>query len=199
MKAINRIVVYYFVIALPLLAAAWVIFPAFTRTEKAVGSAFFEWGNAATGYLFSLWVVTALYVAVAVIVSPRFREHLLKLIARIKERDEREAMIVGRASRNVFLLNVALIVCLLIFNLVTVHVSRLPEGQTIAGKERNLFIGLNLSPVEGTACASPGPEGSGGQTLFDYHFPLSVSGVLYLMMIVNLGAFSYYARRLERG
>lgn len=197
MKIVNVVVLSCFFFLLPLLGAVWFYEPAFATTERAAGSGFLEWGNAITGFLMSLWIACAAYVAISLIVSRRFREQLLKRMTRMKERDEREEMIVGRSARNVFLFNIALLIVLFLFNLIHAEIIKLPPDAMIQGKGHVLSLGLNASPIAQRLAPAPDAE-TPGTTIVRYGFPLSVSGVLMVLLCANLGAFFVYARREER-
>lgn len=196
MKIIGRLLSYYFVLALPVLFAAWLIEPAITRSETSVGSALLGWGNAVFGAAFAFWMIAAIYIAFALVFSQRFREKLLKRITFMKERDEREEMVVGRAARNAFILNLAMLIFLFILNLISINVTKLPPGKAIDGKQHNLFLGLNYYPIKKGNAVAQEPS---GESLYDYEFPVTVSGVLTMLMIMNIGSFCYYARKIGRG
>ncbi len=198
MKTIDRIVLLYFVIVLPVLLVSWVVWPGFSRSELAVGSRFLEWGNAASGALFAAWIVSALYIAISLVVSSKFREWLLKRFVRMQERDEREEMIVGRAARNVFLFNLALLIFLFMFNLMRIDVVKFAPDHTIAGKEHSLNLGLNASPIKEVAGDDASIAKAGDEVLFNYRFPVTVSGIIMLLVAANIAAFYLFARRLEK-
>lgn len=195
MRIINRILLYYFIFVLPLLFVMFIIWPGFERTELATGSEFLEWGNAATGLLSVGWMISALYIALSLVLSRRFREQLLKRFVRMRERDEREEMIVGRAARNVFLFNLALLILLLMLNLFQVQVSKLASEHMIDGKGHNLSLGLDASPIERPSQDRSMTIQEGDELVFEYDFPVTVSGVLMILIIINIGAFYVYARR----
>lgn len=197
MKIFNIIALTCFVVLLPLLGIAWFFEPAFATSARAVGSPFLEWGNAITGFLMSIWIACAVYVAISLVVSSRFREQMLKRMTRMKERDEREEMIVGKSARNVFLLNLALLIFLFLLNLVHAEIVKLPPERMIAGKGHELSLGLNASPIA-QGYAPTAAAGTAAETIFRYGFPLSVSGVLMVLIFANLGAFFVHARREER-
>lgn len=195
MKFVVRIASYYFVIALPVILLLWLVWPACAKGEFAAGSTLLEWGNTAMGAVFAAWMISAVVVAAAVVVSPRYRERLLTRMTRMKERDEREERIVGFAARNAFLFNLALLIFLFLLNLLTVDVTKLPPDQAIRGKEHTLSLGLNLTPFVGVPEPAAAPVPEGGTSLFRYRFPLTASGVAMVLILANLGAFAWYARR----
>jgi len=199
MRVVVRIASYYFVIALPVIIASWLLWPACVRGEFAAGSALLAWGNAAMGAVFAAWMISAVVVAVAVVASPSYRERLLTRMTRMKERDEREERIVGAAARNAFLFNLALLIFLFLLNLLTVDVTKLPPGQAIRGKEHTLSLGLNLTPFVGAPEPAAAPVPEGATSLFRYRFPLTASGVAVVLILANLGAFAWYAMREGRG
>jgi len=198
MKIINRVLTYYFIFALPLIVLTWVIWPASMRTETAIGSSFLEWMNAIIGYTFSLWILSALYIAISLIFSRKFREQLLKRITHMKERDEREEMIVGKTARNVFLFNLALLIFLLILNLIQINVAKLPPDQALQGKEHYLSLGLNFFPIEDGPKENFKTKAEDGDSIFSYSFPVTVSGILMFLIISNIGLFYLYTRRFDQ-
>lgn len=196
MKTVNRVLIYYFIFALPLLFITWLIWPAFTREELSAGSTFLEWGNTLFGAIFAGWIISAIYISISLLVSSRFREQLLRRITFMKERDEREEMIVGKSARNVFLLNLALLVFLFILNLINVDVIKLqPEKIITPGKEHRLFLGLNYYPIKQPNQALNKPEEQDGKSVFNYDFPITVSGILTILILTNIGSFYFYSRR----
>lgn len=198
MRIVNRILLYYFIIALPLLFAAWVIWPGFARTELAAGSEFLKWGNAATGLLIAAWMVSALYLALYLVVSRQFREQLLKRFVRMRERDEREEMIVGRSARNAFLFNLALLIFILMLNMVQIQVTKLAPDHMIDGKGHNLSLGLNVSPVVQSLQERRAPTEEGDRVVFNYDFPITVSGTIMFLIIANIAYFFICTRRIDR-
>jgi hypothetical protein len=195
MRAANRIILYYFVFALPVLFVMLIVWPGFERTELATGSEFLKWGNTVTGLLIAVWMISALYIAFSLVLSRRFREQLLKRFVRMRERDEREEMIVGKAAKNVFLFNLALLILLLILNLIQVQVTRLAPEHMIDGKGHNVSLGLNASPIERSSQDRSMTVWGDDKVVFKYDFPVTASGVLMILIAINIGAFCIYARR----
>lgn len=199
MKFLSKILSYYFIFALPLLFITWLIWPSISREELAIGSSFLEWGNTIFGAIFAGWIITAIYIALSLLISSHFREQLLKRITFMRERDEREEMIVGKSARNVFLFNLAFLILLFILNLVNINVTKLPPEKVIQGKEHNLFLGLNYYPIRQATQDSTTLEDQKVGSVFRYDFPITVSGILTILILTNIGSFYYYSRRAERG
>jgi hypothetical protein len=198
MKTINRILLFYFIFALPFLFVMLIVWPNFARTDLATGSEFLKWGNAVTGLMIAVWMISALYIALSLVVSRRFREQLLKKFVRMRERDEREEMVVGRSARNAFLFNIALLILLFMLNLIQVQVTKLAPDHMIDGKGHNLSLGLNASPVEQPSKDRSAEVREGDAVVFEYDFPVTVSGIIMILIIANVGYFFICARRFER-
>jgi phosphotransferase system glucose/maltose/N-acetylglucosamine-specific IIC component len=195
MKQFHKIVIGYFVIALPLVSLAWLICPAIQSTAESWGSPALEWANAISGFLFGAWMVAALYIGVSLVVSKAFREQLLRKITGIKERDEREELIVARSARNTFLLTLGLLIFLFLLNVFQVRLAEVPPEKQFGGKKHEISLGLKLSPLESDSDPKAAPDGL--RTQFHYDFPVSVSGILILLIAVQVGSFYIYSRRQQ--
>ena len=112
-----------------------------------------------------------------------YREACFKTLAGLHERDEREATIVGSAARHTFLLSLALIVGLTILSLFDISFNAHGLQQLGLDKRRTDLIVL--------------PWDSHGNTVFNI-MPLTKTGVLVFLLIVQLAAFRYFSWRAAR-
>ncbi|MCC6277359.1 MAG: hypothetical protein IT289_05540 [Oligoflexia bacterium] len=191
MKKINKFVIIYFLCALPIIA--FMVFSEISEklNEMAKTEGWADWVNSALGFSMGFWMLSAIYLGVALIGSSAFREELVRRLVRIKERDEREVAIAGAAAKKVFFSTIAIISFLLVLTLFQINVSRLPEGKIINGKKHVLSLGLKFSPWD-KEFKEPAPESE----RFGYRFPLSTSAVLLGILLWQLGTFHWYSRKV---
>jgi hypothetical protein len=185
MKIFNKIILICFLTSMPLLVIGGFI-------GSLIPIKTFQYSGFWTSVLlvlFILWVLCILYVGVALVASRAFREQLLKKITGIKERDEREEFIVGKAARNTFLFNLGLLIFLFILYLVQINTSvNIPSGKS------SFHFALNFIPIETSHNISNDTTTSGSL----YKSQFTTSGILALLIVAQIVSFYFYARRAGR-
>lgn len=191
MNRVHRIVIVYFLAALPVTAAL-----VFTKVntklqDLAATEAWADWLNGAWGLAFGLWMLSALYLGIALVSSAGFRENFLRKLLKVKDRDEREAMITAVAARRTFFSSIAVTTLLLILTMFQVNIRPLqPEEIRPGGGTKMLSLGLKFSPWK-----TQGESADSQKEVFAYDFPITSSGVLLLLLVWQVGAFSWSCRR----
>jgi hypothetical protein len=140
-----------------------------------------------TGILIA-WILSGLVLFGLMTFSAGMREQLLVRLARIRERDEREEMIVGRAARASFLL--MLTVLLGLGMLSTFRYGREIGNGEASGKTVTLghWSWLEQHPPEVVI-------NSNGQSIEQFDIPLSKTGLIGCFILLQLGSFWVFARR----
>jgi hypothetical protein len=140
-----------------------------------------------------IWFFAALYVMTGLVMSSRFRDSALTRFARIKERDEREEHIVGRASRGSFLFMLALLIAL--FAISTFRYDR-PVSNGGDKKDYSITLGhldfVSDKPVV-TKITFDGKE----REFASYDLPLSKTSLLLLLIVVQMASYHLFARRTQ--
>ncbi len=196
MLKFNRYIAQYLLYALPavVVCIVWTSFQSQSEIlamENAVLS--FIWNVLSWNLI--LWFALLIYFLFALVFSRRFRELLLKRLACVRERDEREEQITGWASKAAFLSTLALLILLLFASVIDIRVTRLPAGQEIDGKSRTLSIGLGFQALDLSGREVAGEDG----TIFSIHdLPLSKEGIVLAIILWQLGSYHYFARRRLR-
>ena len=90
-------------------------------------------------------VIVYLFIIVA---SSDAREKTLKRLANIKDQDERDEYITGKASRTAYLASFSLLIFLLFISIFSVTIGNLPQDQAVNGKTGYLKIGFNFDLIE---------------------------------------------------
>lgn len=152
------------------------------------------------------WLATLLYFFVMLVVSPALRDAVLTRLAGIRERDEREELIVGQAARASWLSTLALLVFLLLVSGLQVQVRELPMEQQQPGARREVSIGYVIqlrvvSNRRGAAVSRPAAESSvqaPAGVLFSYSgVPLTSSALLLILLCWHVLSFHLFSRRVS--
>ena len=131
---------------------------------------------------------------VLLVAVPRAREKTLKRLANLKDRDEREHYITGKASRAAYLATLSLTILLLFFSIFSLEIYRKPEAEAFGGKRGTVSISLHLNLLDN----SHDPLTHQGEVLFESRdFPLSKSAIILLLLGWQLLTFNLAARREE--
>ena len=139
-----------------------------------------------------LWFVALIVFLVVMVAVPSVREKTLVRLANLKERDEREEFITGKASRTAYVSSLSVLIFLLFFSIFSVNISHRPEAErAIDGKTKTLAIGLGFSLLD-----KPRTEVSQDKVIFESQdIPLSKTGIILIVLLWQLAAFSIAARR----
>lgn len=140
-----------------------------------------------------VWFVLLIYILVALLIMPGFRDAVFARLARIRDRDERESHIIGRASRFSFFSTLALLVFLLFFATLNISVARIPADRAIDGKRHSLSIGLSFNMWE------HGQEGddAGNVVLSTDSLKFSKQIILIFLIAWHMGTFLYFSNKLK--
>jgi hypothetical protein len=184
-RAIHKYIVLFFLYALPL-GLLVLIVPVSSAVEKWIDSPIIA-------VIFIAWFLSSLYFLAAILLSSAFREEVLSRLARIRERDEREEYIVGRATKSSFLFTLAFAIVLF-----AVSTFRYSESTTAPKEYQAFTIGhFNLKSCvdESFTKNVDGKE----HLIRRYDIPLSKSSLLLLMILVQVMSYHIFARRYAGG
>jgi hypothetical protein len=139
-----------------------------------------------------LWFAILILFLVLLVAVPEARERTLKRLANLKERDEREQYITGKASRAAYISSLSLLILLLFFSIFSLNVYRAPESEAINGKRGTVAIGLRFNLLDKSRVET----NPSGEVLFESKdIPLSKSAILLGLIIWQLAIFNVSARR----
>jgi hypothetical protein len=144
-----------------------------------------------------VWLAVFLYLFIMLVLSATMREMLLTRLARIKERDEREDFIVGRAARASWLSTLALMMFMLIVSGLHISVSEFPKDEQKPGMRRSVSIGYGFSLFQKSAARKS--SALKGHSLFSFSgTALSKSALLLVLMIWHLLSFHLFSRKWSK-
>ncbi|HLB41684.1 MAG TPA: hypothetical protein VJN02_02325 [Gammaproteobacteria bacterium] len=78
-------------------------------------------------YNFMCWFLTLVLYMIFLVMVPNVRDKTLRRLANLKERDEREEYITGKAARASYIATLSLTLFFLFFSLIDINLSKLPK------------------------------------------------------------------------
>lgn len=139
-----------------------------------------------------LWFLALITFFVLLVVKSDFRDLTLKRIANIKDRDEREDLITGKASKHAYVSTLSILILLLFSSIFTIDIRRLPSEQSINGKTGTLSIGFHFEFFDQPKIE----QDKEGQVLFESKdLPLTKSAILLCVLIWQIAAYNINVRR----
>jgi len=141
---------------------------------------------------FIFWFVALVYFFFALLFSTSFRQTILTRLAGIKERDERESLIAGEASKSVFITMLAALLFLFFLSGISINISKLPVEQYTDGKTKRLSIGYKFGMLDFRGYQDKKNDG----TLLTIHdIPLTKEGIILLMIILQIASYHFFTRK----
>jgi len=196
MKKFDSLLLKVFLYGLPVfvfLAVYTHFFTAGTLERDAPQAGFLSSGF--FGFAVAMWLALAVYLSIRLLVSGPFREQVIAKITVIRDRDEREAHLTGKAARATLLTTLAFLVLLFCLNSIQVAVYRVPPEKAVGGKTGMVTLGVGFDLLkDGTA---ERPDNIARQYVFNYKgLPLSSSAIILILMAWQIASYNYSMRRL---
>lgn len=177
-----------------LVLGAW--FWSESETEKQI----FESGSTlkilawqVLSYQAMLWFAALITFVLLVTFFRTAKEQITRQLAGIKERDERESYIVGKAALNSMMSTVSVGILILFITMFSLSIKNLRPEDRFEDKKKNFSLGLAYKVFdEQKSEVSPT-----GEIIFQRKdIPLSKSSVVLILLIWQVGAFRFYARKI---
>jgi len=150
-----------------------------------------------SGLFIALWMALVLYLALRLVVSADLREQVLVRLTFIRERDEREAMLVGQATKTTFLLTLAVLLFLFCLSSFQVSIYRVAQEQAVNGKTGMVSLGFNFQILDTQAKTADAVVKQ--KDIFSYtRLPISNTALILFLIIWQIAVFNLVMRRLVR-
>ncbi len=151
-----------------------------------------------SGLVFAIWMLLSIYLSVRLMVSGSFRNLVLARLTFIRERDEREVMLTGRATRKTFLTSLAVLIFLFFLSCFQVSIYRLPPEKAVDGKTGIISLGFGFNLLEYSHKVLP-QETLQKTDIFSYAgLPVSSTAVILLLIIWQITSYNFSMQRLMR-
>lgn len=199
MKKLDAALLKVFLYGLPL----FVLFALFAYgySEGVVDreGGFMTFLNNLAGLVITAWMTLALYLSVRLMVSGTFRDQVIARITFMRERDERESLLTGKATKAAFLTSLALLILLFCLSCFQVSVYRVPANKAVDGKTGRISLGIGFSLLESDKQERPA-DATRKDYIFDYRgLPVSSETVILLLILWQIASYNYSMRRLMKG
>lgn len=137
-----------------------------------------------------LWFAGLIAYLLLLLFHSPTRELTIARLLNLRERDEREVFITGRASKKSYIATLSLMIFLLFLSIFTLEIKRVPPQQAVDGKTGVLSIGLKFDLFESA------PKVSANNSYVEFQdLPLTKSGIILLVVLWQLGTFALSARK----
>lgn len=154
--------------------------------------------NTFSGFAIAAWMILAIYLSFRLTVSGSFRDQVITRLTFMRERDEREAVLTGEATKIAFSTTLAFLILLLCLSCIHVAIYKVPPEKAVDGKTGMVSLGLGfdiLAPDQQNHLQSKIQR----EDLFSYRgLPISNSAMILLLMGLQIFAYNYSMRRLMK-
>lgn len=140
------------------------------------------------------WTLIVLLLTIAMFFSKRLRNDVLSKLSGMKERDEREVQIVGKALKSTYLSTMTILLFLLIISLFNIYIEKKSVDSVEPGQLRNsVSIHLGFDIIDHHAFIR---EKEGYEEYFEINdLPISSSTLIIILMLWQIFSYLHVTRR----
>ncbi len=182
----------YLVFSLPFVIAAmaWGAF----QSDRTGNPALLKFLWQILGWNTVTWFAFLLVFLIGLIFVPSMRDTSMKRLANLKERDEREQLITGRAATATFVSSLSLLILFLFLSAFTFRISNAPVEQTPDGKTKDISISMKVRLFD-----KPRIEHAPGNIILESKdIPLSKTSIILIFIVWQIVMFNIYSRKQLR-
>ncbi len=198
MKRFDSVLLKVFLYGLPL-AAVLAVFSYFYGVGVVKhGGGYVKFLNGFAGLVLALWMMLSVLLSLRLIVSGPFRDRVIARITFIRERDEREAILTGKATKTAFLTSFAFLVLLFCLSCFQVSIYRVPQEKAVDGKTGIVSLGFGFSLLEHGRQDRP-EDTIERINIFSYRgLPVSNATIILMLIVWQIISYNYSMRRLMK-
>jgi hypothetical protein len=143
------------------------------------------------------WTLTTLGLTISMFFSKALRNSVLARLSGMKERDEREVQIVGRALKSTYLSSMTILLCLLSISFIQVTFSKKSADNLSPGElPRSISFGYKYKLSDSDALII---KKEGYDIYVQYNgVPLSTTSVILFLIIWQIVSYRYVSRKALR-
>jgi hypothetical protein len=192
MERLNNFVRKYLVFASPFVAVTviWGMIQSDSEIRKTGGFLLKALWELMSWSLIA-WFVCLFIFMLLLVFRKETQDSTIKYLAGLRERDEREEVIMGVAAKRAFTATTSFLIFLLFLSCFTLSIAKLPPEQAVDRKNTTLSIGFHLTGSEPAVSTSPD-----GTVYYEHRdLPLSKSAIILVVLIWQVATFRCQARR----
>lgn len=143
------------------------------------------------------WTLATLALTISMFFLKALRSSVLARLSGMKERDEREVQIVGKALKSTYLSSMTILLCLLSISFIQVTFSKKSADNLRPGElPRTLSLGYNAKLSESDAIVT---KKEGYDIYIQYNgVPLSTTALIMFLLIWQIVSYRYASRKALR-
>jgi len=188
MKRFDSLLLKIFLGGIPIMAGMG-IFAYFYANGMVKNSTFIEYMNGFAGLLIAVWMLLSLYLSARLVLCGEFRDMVMSGLTFIRERDERESILAGKAAKTAFLTTLSLLVFLFFLSCFHVSVYRVSKEYAVDGKTGHITLGVGFNLLDRDS-REPPESMSRRMDIFSYTgLPLSSSAVILILIVWQLVSY----------
>jgi len=198
MKKIDLLLLRVFLYGLPIIVLMAIFTHSYDYETAANAGSYVNQLYNFAGFMFGAWMLLAVYLGLRLIFSGTFRKKVLSRITFIKERDEREVMLTGKAAKTTMLTTLAILILLFCLSCLQVSIYSLPPESVADGKNKVISLGLKFDLLRNLPQEASQSDMQ-KKSILDYvGLPISSSTVILGLIIWQITAYNYSMRRLMK-
>ncbi len=142
----------------------------------------------------AFWTLITFFLTIAMFFSKRLRNDVLSKLSGIKERDEREVQIVGKALKSTYLSTMTILLFLLIISLFNIYIEKKSVDSIEPGQPRNtVMIHMGFNIIDHNAVIT---QKEGCDEYFEINdLPISSSALIFILMLWQIFSYRHVSRR----
>lgn len=196
MKKLDSILLKVFLFGLPAVIALAVFTHTYHEGIVNRAASYIKLLYNFAGLIFAFWSMLSLYISVRLMTSELLRDKVLAKLTFIRERDEREVLLTGKATKATFLTSLAVLIFLFCLSCFHVSIYRVAPEKAIDGKTGSISLVFDLNLLESAQQAVP-DEAMQKTDIFSYMgMPISSTTVILVLIIWQIIFYNYSMRRL---
>lgn len=198
MKRFDSVLLRVFLYVLPLVAILAVFSYFYSIGVVKHGDNYVGFLNSFAGFVFAVWMTFSIYLSFRLIVSGPFRDQVITKITFMRERDEREAIMTGKATKAAFLTSLAFLILLFCLSCFQVSIYRVPPEKAVDGKTGIISLGLGFDFLDHSKQARPEDKIQRKDIFFYRGLPVSSAVIILLLIIWQIISYNYSMRRMMK-
>jgi hypothetical protein len=196
MKRLDSILLKVFLYGLPGVVALAVLLYPYRLGIATHAAGYVKLLYNSAGFIFAFWMILAIYLSVRLMVSGRFRDQALAKLTFMKERDEREVALTGKATKTTFLTSLAILILLFCLSCFQVSIYRVPPDKAVGGKTGFVTLGFGFNLWEGSGPVKADDTIQKKNILSYTGLPVSSSTVILVLIMWQIISYNFSMRRL---
>lgn len=198
MKRLDSMLLKVFLYGLPVVAVLAIFSYFYSAGVVNHDTGYARLLNSFGGLVFAMWMTLSIYLSARLMVSGPFRDQVITRITFIRERDEREVILTGKATKTTFLTSLAILIFLFCLSCFQVSVYRVPIEKAIDGKTGIVSLGLGFNLLEQGKQDRP-ENAIQRENIFSYRgLPVSSATIILLLIIWQIISYNYLIRRMMK-